>query len=64
MELHDYQKYAVRFIEEHPIAALFLDMGLGKTITTLTAIVISIHLLVRSLPQMILCGFSPFISDY
>ena len=38
MELHDYQKYAVRFIEEHPIAALFLDMGLGKTITTLTAI--------------------------
>ena len=26
MELHDYQKYAVRFIEEHPIAALFLDM--------------------------------------
>ena len=38
MELHDYQKYTVRFIEEHPIAALFLDMGLGKTITTLTAI--------------------------
>ena len=38
MELHDYQKYAVQFIEEHPIAALFLDMGLGKTITTLTAI--------------------------
>ena len=38
MELHDYQKYAVRFIEEHPITALFLDMGLGKTITTLTAI--------------------------
>ena len=38
MKLHDYQKYAVRFIEEHPIAALFLDMGLGKTITTLTAI--------------------------
>ena len=38
MELHDYQKYAVSFIEEHPIAALFLDMGLGKTITTLTAI--------------------------
>ena len=38
MELHDYQKYAVRFIEEHPIAALCLDMGLGKTITTLTAI--------------------------
>lgn len=38
MKLHDYQKYAVRFIEEHPISALLLDMGLGKTITTLTAI--------------------------
>lgn len=38
MELHDYQKYAVKFIEEHPVSALLLDMGLGKTITTLTAI--------------------------
>ena len=38
MKLHDYQEYAVKFIEEHKIAALLLDMGLGKTITTLTAI--------------------------
>lgn len=38
MELHDYQKYAVKFIEEHSVSALLLDMGLGKTITTLTAI--------------------------
>lgn len=38
MELHDYQKYAVNFIEEHPTAALLLDMGLGKTLITLTAI--------------------------
>lgn len=38
MKLHDYQEYAVNFIEEHPIAALLLDMGLGKTVTTLTAI--------------------------
>lgn len=38
MELHDYQKYEVKFIEEHPTAALLLEMGLGKTITTLTAI--------------------------
>ena len=38
MELHNYQKYAVKFIEEHPVSALLLDMGLGKTITTLTAI--------------------------
>jgi hypothetical protein len=26
---HDYQKYAIRFIEENPISALLLDMGLG-----------------------------------
>lgn len=26
------------FIEEHPISAVFVDMGLGKTVTTLTAI--------------------------
>jgi len=38
MKLHDYQEYAVKFIEEHPNAALLLDCGLGKTITTLTAI--------------------------
>ncbi len=38
MKLHDYQEYAVKFIEEHPISALLLDMGLGKTIITLTAI--------------------------
>lgn len=36
--LHDYQKYAVRFIEEHPVCALLLSMGLGKTIITLTAL--------------------------
>ncbi len=35
---HNYQSYATNFIVEHPIAALFLDMGLGKTIITLTAL--------------------------
>ncbi len=35
---HDYQKYAIDFIETHETAALFLDCGLGKTVTTLTAI--------------------------
>ena len=35
---HDYQKYATRFIEEHPVAALILGMGLGKSVITLTAI--------------------------
>ncbi len=37
-KLHDYQWAAVEFILDHPEAALFLDMGLGKTISTLTAI--------------------------
>ena len=35
---HDYQTYATNFILEHPIAAVFLDMGLGKSVITLTAI--------------------------
>ena len=38
MKLHKYQQYACEYIESHPIAALFLDMGLGKTIITLTAV--------------------------
>ena len=35
---HDYQVYATNFILEHPISAVFLDMGLGKSIITLSAI--------------------------
>ena len=35
---HDYQRYATEYIESHPEAAVFLDMGLGKTSITLTAI--------------------------
>ncbi|MCW6662752.1 DEAD/DEAH box helicase [Aerococcaceae bacterium NML190073] len=35
---HDYQKYAADFLVSHPIAALFLDCGLGKTSITLSAI--------------------------
>lgn len=35
---HEYQSYCAEYIKTHPIAALFLDMGLGKTIITLTAI--------------------------
>ena len=35
---HDYQKYATNFIVEHPIAAVLLQMGLGKSVITLTAI--------------------------
>ena len=35
---HDYQQYAIDYIETHPIAAVLLAMGLGKTSITLTAI--------------------------
>lgn len=35
---HDYQQYAINFILSHPICCLILDMGLGKTVITLTAI--------------------------
>lgn len=37
-EPHEYQAYATKFILEHPISAIFLDMGLGKSVITLTAI--------------------------
>lgn len=37
-EPHDYQTFAADFIEAHPITAVFLDMGLGKTSITLTAL--------------------------
>lgn len=35
---HDYQKYATNFIINNPISAVFLEMGLGKSVITLTAI--------------------------
>ena len=35
---HDYQQFAIDYILSHPVAALILDMGLGKTSITLTAI--------------------------
>ena len=37
-EPHDYQKYVIEYIQSHPVSAVFLDMGLGKTSITLTAI--------------------------
>jgi hypothetical protein len=40
---HDYQKFAIQYIIDHPIAAVLLDMGLGKTAITLTAIEELIH---------------------
>ena len=38
MKLHEYQEYAVKYIEEHPVSAVFLNCGMGKTVITLTAI--------------------------
>lgn len=35
---HDYQNYATQFIIDHPVAAILLQMGLGKSVITLTAI--------------------------
>ena len=35
---HEYQNYATNFILEHPVAAVLLEMGLGKSVITLTAI--------------------------
>ncbi len=35
---HEYQSYATDFILFHPISAVFLEMGLGKSVITLSAI--------------------------
>lgn len=35
---HKYQEKAIEWIEDHPRCLLFLDMGLGKTVSTLTAL--------------------------
>lgn len=35
---HKYQQYAIEFIKNHEEAAVLLDMGLGKTVITLSAV--------------------------
>jgi len=35
---HSYQEYAIDYIKSHEAAAVLLDMGLGKTVITLTAL--------------------------
>ena len=35
---HEYQKYSIQFIVNNPVAAVFLECGLGKTSITLSAI--------------------------
>lgn len=37
-EPHKYQQYCIDFIKKNPIAAILLDMGMGKSSITLTAI--------------------------
>lgn len=36
-EAREYQKTAIAWVQNHPRCLLFLDMGLGKTVSTLTA---------------------------
>ena len=40
---HEYQTYATNFILDHPVSAILLDMGLGKSVITLTAIKALMH---------------------
>lgn len=35
---HEYQTYATQYVLTHPVAAVFLDCGLGKSVITLTAL--------------------------
>jgi len=35
---HEYQTYASEYILTHPVSAILLDMGLGKSVITLTAL--------------------------
>ena len=37
-EPHEYQSFATAYIKNHPVAAVLLECGLGKTSITLTAI--------------------------
>ncbi len=40
---HEYQRYAIEYIKSHPIAAILLGCGLGKTSIALTAIDDMLH---------------------
>ena len=37
-DLHEYQNYCVEFLKTHPEAMLILEMGLGKSVSAITAI--------------------------
>lgn len=34
---YPYQRFCIQHIIDHPVAGLFVDMGMGKTVMTLTA---------------------------
>ena len=34
---YPYQQFCIQHIIDHPVAGLFVDMGMGKTVMTLTA---------------------------
>lgn len=38
-QMHDYQNMAVDFMRKNPFSALFVDLGLGKSVTSLTLII-------------------------
>lgn len=38
VNLRSYQEYSVNWILQHPYSGLFLGMGMGKTLSTLTAL--------------------------
>lgn len=40
---HQYQEHAIKHVLENPMSGLFLEMGLGKTVATLTAITELLH---------------------
>lgn len=40
---HDYQAFSIKKIIDNPAAGLLLDMGMGKTISTLTAVAELLH---------------------
>lgn len=37
-QIHEYQNYCIDFILDHPVCGIFLDMGCGKSIITLSAL--------------------------
>lgn len=42
-QLHDYQRFSADWVLDHPYCGLLLDMGLGKTLSSLTAIEELLH---------------------